>query len=84
MGQWIANRLNMMEGPLRFLLPLDGVSALDASDMPFNDEEARSSLFGAIKSTFKETEQRRLIEVPSHINSPQFCDAAVTALQDIT
>lgn len=84
MGQWIANRLNMMEGPVRFLLPLHGVSALDASDMPFNDQEARSSLFDAIKATFKETEQRRLIEVPSHINSPQFCDAAVKALHDIT
>ena len=83
MGQWIAGRLNQMDGPVRFLLPGGGVSALDAPDMPFNSDEARDSLFQAIRTTFVETENRRLIDVPHHINSPEFCDAAVAALRDI-
>ena len=84
MGQWIVGRLNLMEGPVRFLLPQGGVSALDAPDMPFHDDEARASLFQAIRDSFIETDDRRLIDVPHHINSPQFCDAAVAALRDIT
>jgi len=84
MGQWIAGRLNLMQGPVRFLLPQGGVSALDAPDMPFVDEDARGSLFQAIRDTFIATDNRRLIEVPHHINSAEFCDAAVAALRDIT
>jgi len=84
MGEWIASRLNLMDGPVRFLLPLGGVSALDAPDMPFNDEAARNSLFNAIRETFVETSDRRLIDVDHHINSAEFCDAAIAALKDIT
>jgi len=84
MGQWIAERLNLMEGPVRFLLPLGGVSALDAPDMPFDDDAARDSLFQAISNTFVASDNRQLIEVPHHINAEPFCDAAVAALHDIT
>jgi len=84
MGQWIAGRLNLMEGPVRFLLPQGGVSALDAPDMPFHDEAARDSLFTAIQDTFVESKDRRLVDVPHHINSAEFCEAAVNALHDIT
>jgi len=84
MGQWIAERLNLMEGPVRFLLPLGGVSALDAPDMPFDNDAARDSLFQAIRDTFVASDNRQLIEVPHHINSEPFCDAAVAALHDIT
>jgi len=83
MGEWIAGRLNKMEGPVRFLLPLGGVSALDAADMPFFDEEARLSLFKALRDNFIETKDRQLVDVPHHINSQEFCDAAVAALRDI-
>ena len=84
MGRWIAGRLNRMDGPVRFLLPLGGVSALDAADMPFHDDEARTTLFDAIRSNFAETDNRRLIEVPHHINSEEFSNAVVGALRDIT
>jgi len=84
MGEWIAGRLNQMDGPVRFLLPLGGVSALDAPDMPFNDEPARVCLFDAIRANVKETNDRRLVEVPHHINSDEFSDAVVAALNEIT
>jgi len=83
MGHWIVDRLNSMDGPVRFLLPRGGVSALDAPDMPFENDEARNSLFNAIRDSFVETDTRKLIEVPHHINSAEFCDAAVAALHDI-
>lgn len=83
MGRWIAGRLNQMSGPVRFLLPLGGVSALDAPDMPFDDEDARTSLYDAIRTNFIETNERRLLEVAHHINSEEFCDAIVGALHDI-
>ncbi len=84
MGKWIAGRLNQMHGQVRFLLPLGGVSALDAPDMPFNDVDARTKLFDAIRSNFAATADRRLIEVPYHINSDGFSDAVVKALHDMT
>jgi uncharacterized protein (UPF0261 family) len=30
MGRWISEKLNACEGPVRFLIPEGGVSALDA------------------------------------------------------
>ncbi len=45
MGHWIAGRLNLMQGPVRFLLPTGGVSMLDAPGQPFHDPEADSALF---------------------------------------
>ena len=41
MGRWIGERLNLMEGPVRFLLPEGGVSALDEAGKPFYDPAAR-------------------------------------------
>lgn len=84
MGTWIAGRLNEMEGPVRFLLPEGGVSALDAVDMPFFDQASTDSLFGAIEDTFEQTENRQLIRVPHNINDPEFAQAAVQALADVT
>jgi len=64
-------------------LPQGGVSALDAPDMPFNDDAARTSLFDSIRDNFVATSDRVLLEVPHHINSLEFTDAAVTALHEI-
>ena len=83
MGKWIASRLNEMEGPVRFLLPEGGVSALDAEGMPFHDPDALTSLFAAIKGTFVPTENRKLMTVPHNLNTPEFADAAVAALREI-
>jgi uncharacterized protein (UPF0261 family) len=84
MGHWIAGKLNQMEGPVRFLLPEGGVSALDAPEMPFHDPAAKDSLFAAIRETFVETANRKLVDVPHNLNTPEFAEAAVQALQDVT
>ncbi|MPZ09889.1 MAG: ATP-binding cassette domain-containing protein [Kiloniellaceae bacterium] len=83
MGEWIAGRLNRMEGPVRFLLPEGGISALDAPGQPFHDPAAGRALFEAIARTFRETPNRRLLRLPHHINDPAFAEAAVDALTEI-
>ncbi len=71
-GQWIGTRLNDMDGPVRFFLPLGGVSALDAPGMAFHDPVADKALFDAIQQTIRQTAQRQIIRSPHHINHPDF------------
>ena len=77
MGRWIGERLNLMEGPVRFLLPERGVSALDAPGHPFHDPAADAALFQALEQTVRQTPTRQLIRSPHHINDPAFADALV-------
>jgi len=83
MGDWIAGRLNEMTGPVRFLIPEGGVSALDAPGQPFHDPEADRALFEAIRQRFQETGNRRLVSSPHHINDPAFTQVVVEALEEI-
>jgi uncharacterized protein (UPF0261 family) len=83
MGAWIAGRLNLMEGPVRLLIPEGGVSALDAPGEPFHDPEADRALFDSLRREVRETGARRVISLPHHINAPVFAEAAVAALSKI-
>jgi uncharacterized protein (UPF0261 family) len=83
-GAFIVERLNRMEGPVRFLLPLQGVSAIDAPGQPFYDPAADEALFSAIRAGWKTAPNRQLIEVDAHINSPELAAALVTHFHDIT
>lgn len=71
-GSWIADKLNACEGPVRFLIPEKGVSALDAPGQAFYDPDADAALFESLSSSLKQTEKRRLLRLPSHINDPAF------------
>jgi uncharacterized protein (UPF0261 family) len=71
-GRWIGERLNLMDGPVRFFLPEGGVSALDSPGRPFSDPNADEELFRALEATVRQTGSRRLIRVPAHINDPRF------------
>lgn len=77
MGQWIGERLNRMEGQVRFLIPEGGVSALDAPGQPFWDPAADAALFDALQQTVRITATRQLIRLPFHINDPAFAAALV-------
>jgi uncharacterized protein (UPF0261 family) len=78
-GEWIGARLNLMEGPVRFLLPEGGVSMLDAPGKPFHDPEADEALFAAIEKTVRQTGRRRVERVKANINDPAFVDAVIAA-----
>lgn len=82
-GEWIGHKLNRAPGPIRFILPLRGVSALDIEGGAFEDREADAALFDAIRSTVQWTDARRLIEIDCHINDPQFAETVVAAYRDI-
>jgi uncharacterized protein (UPF0261 family)/ABC-type branched-subunit amino acid transport system ATPase component len=83
MGRWIGERLNQMEGQVRFFLPEGGISALDAPGQPFHDLAARSALFAALVATVRQTSSRRLISLPHHINAPEFAAALVAAFRNL-
>jgi uncharacterized protein (UPF0261 family) len=76
-ARWIANRLNQCEGEVRFLLPLGGVSALDAPGQPFWDPDADTALFETLANEFQQTDHRKLVRLPFHINDPNFAQAGV-------
>jgi uncharacterized protein (UPF0261 family) len=81
MGQWIGERLNLMEGPVRFFLPESGVSALDAPGQAFDDPKARDALFTAIEKAVRVTANRQLVRLPCNINDPAFAAAVVQAFR---
>jgi uncharacterized protein (UPF0261 family) len=83
-GHWIAQKLNACDGPVRFLIPEGGVSALDRPGEAFYDEEADAALFEEIESGVIATPDRIVERVASHINEPAFADAAVKAFADVT
>jgi uncharacterized protein (UPF0261 family) len=82
-GAWIANKLNACDGPLRFLIPEKGVSALDIAGGPFFDPEADAALFEALDDGLRATSKRQLIRLPLHINDPDFSDALVDNFLEI-
>ena len=71
-GRWIGERLNRMDGAVRFFVPEGGVSALDSPGRPFSDPNADAELFRALEATVRQTGSRRLIRMPEHINDPRF------------
>jgi len=83
MGEWIASRLNQMQGPVRFLLPEGGVSALDAPGQAFHDPDARNALYASIEKVFEAGDNRQLVRLPHHINDPEFAAQAVELLRQI-
>jgi len=83
-GTWIGRKLNKCRGPVRFLLPLRGVSALDIDGGPFHDEVANAALFKAIEKTVIPTETRKVIRVDHHINSEEFVMIALENFNEIT
>jgi len=77
-GRWIGERLNLMDGPVRFFLPEGGVSALDAPGRPFSDPDADEELFQSLEATVRQTASRRLIRLSAHINDPRFAAEIVS------
>jgi len=82
-GRWIGDKLNACRGPVRFLIPERGVSAIDTPGQPFYDPSADAALFEALESTVQQTAQRRLVRLPLHINDPEFANALVQHFLEI-
>jgi uncharacterized protein (UPF0261 family) len=83
-GEFIATKLNAMQGSVRFLIPEGGVSAIDKPGQPFHDPEADRVLFTAIEQNFRSGSDRRLIRLPHHINDEAFANALVAAWHEVS
>lgn len=82
-GEWIGGKLDLCEGPIRFLIAEKGVSALDIEGGAFWDPEADRELFEAVERTLQPRSNRKIERLPCHINDPQFAAAAVAAFTEI-
>mgnify|MGYP000863211654 CR=1 FL=1 len=83
-GEWIGRKLSACLGPLHFLIPEKGVSALDIEGAPFFDPEADAALFSAIERSIEPNANRRVERLPLHINDEAFAAAAVNAFRAMT
>jgi uncharacterized protein (UPF0261 family) len=83
MAEWIAERLNRMQGPVRFFLPEGGVSLLDAPGQPFHDPVADAALFDTLEAKVVPSANRRLVRLPGNVNDAAFAAALVTAFREI-
>jgi uncharacterized protein (UPF0261 family)/ABC-type branched-subunit amino acid transport system ATPase component len=82
-GEFIATKLNRMQGPVRFLIPEGGTSGLDKPDGPFWDPAADRALFDAISTGFRSGTDRKLVRLPQHINDEAFAVALVAAFREV-
>jgi uncharacterized protein (UPF0261 family) len=78
LGKIIADKLNAATGPTALLLPLRGVSMIDAEGQPFHDPDADTTLFDAIRSNLRDSVE--LVELDMHINDPAFGQAIADKL----
>ena len=77
LGEEIGRKLSAARGPVTVLLPLRGVSAIDRAGQPFDDPEARATLFGSIRAHARGA---RIVELDLHVNDAAFAEAAAAAL----
>jgi uncharacterized protein (UPF0261 family) len=82
LGRIIAEKLNRVTSAAVLLLPLRGMSALDAPGKDFDDPQARAALYDALRTNVdrKKVEVR---DVDCHINDPDFADMAASTLLDL-
>ena len=78
LGKEIAEKASAREGPTAILMPLRGVSAIDAEGKPFWWPEADAALFQSIRNWIGP--YVKLIELDLHINDPELANIAADTL----
>ena len=78
LGQILAEKLNLSTGPVSVLIPLRGLSVIDAPGGPFWWPEADRALFDALKSNLRP--EIPVIEMDSNVNDPEFARRAAEVL----
>jgi uncharacterized protein (UPF0261 family)/ABC-type branched-subunit amino acid transport system ATPase component len=83
MGRWIGEKLNRMDGLVRFLIPERGVSLLDVPGKPFHDPAADAAFFKTLEATVRQNERRKIVRLPYDLNDPAFAAALVKTFLDL-
>jgi uncharacterized protein (UPF0261 family) len=81
LGQEICRKLSGAKVPTTIMLPLRGLSTIDAEGQPFNDHSARAALYNAIRTN--KPPHVELLELDSHINDESFATAAANKLLEL-
>lgn len=81
LGRILAEKVSRARGPTAVLLPLRGLSAMDAPGQPYEDPEADAALFDAIRAHLRP--DIPLYEVDAAINDPEFADRVVEAFDEV-
>ncbi|MGH7227258.1 MAG: Tm-1-like ATP-binding domain-containing protein, partial [Gemmataceae bacterium] len=81
LGKEIAHKASASRGPTAVLVPLRGVSALDAVGQPFWWPQADAALFQSLRDWM--SPQVRLIEVDLHVNDRAFAEMAARTLLEM-
>ena len=74
-GRFIGEKLNAFRGKVRFLLPEKGLSLLDMAGEIFYEPQANAALFKSLKDTVIQTEIRKIVTLPFHLNDDNFAQA---------
>lgn len=78
LGKIIAGKLNKATGKTIFLMPMKGVSMMDAEGGVFYDPEADAAFLAELEANLNDSIE--LIKVDAHINDPEFAELAVDLL----
>ncbi|MCA9835952.1 MAG: Tm-1-like ATP-binding domain-containing protein [Trueperaceae bacterium] len=78
LGKIIAEKINAATGPTMLILPLKGVSMIDAEGQAFYSPEADAALFASLREHL--AKHIKLVELDAHINDDAFASAVVTEL----
>jgi uncharacterized protein (UPF0261 family) len=81
-GRRIAEQLNRATGPVVLMLPLRGVSAIDAEGKPFADPEADRVLFETLRA-HATAPHIRIVDADLHINDPAFAEAIAARMLEL-
>lgn len=79
-GEEIGRKAAAARGPATIVLPLGGVSAIDAPGKAFEDVAARRALFDGIRATAGETAVK---EYDGHINDAAIAERLARELLDL-
>ena len=80
-AEWIAAKLNQASSAVTLLIPEQGFSAIDAAGQAFHDPTADTALFEQLESRVEQSELRRIVRFPLHINDPEFATVLVAEFQ---
>ncbi len=78
LGRRLAERVNQSQGPVTVLIPLGGLSMIDAAGGPFGWPEADLALFDAIRENLRR--DVAVVEMKENINDTAFAERAATEL----
>jgi uncharacterized protein (UPF0261 family) len=81
LGKEIAHKASAAKGPTAVLVPLRGVSAIDAEGQPFWWPAADAALFQSLRLWM--SPHVRLIELDLHVNDPEFARRATNTLLEM-